>query len=199
VGNWGFYEQYEVGHEMMKRIVILIALLALVGCGRENIVNKKSRQAEELPGVALRRMVLTTPVEDLGFTADEEFPTVYGVLTEWDIDGVTVTIMSLRDGTASLYTTSTFGIIGGEGRESVRHAALGYVKTAEQFGKSGKPVTEFAYPKNGQVFYYLLTYNGVRLVVGEETAIGRGSDPTLPLFGAAQDVMTELRLITEKE
>ena len=183
----------------MKKIVIFMALFALAGCGRENIVNKKSRQAEESPGVGLRRMVLTTPVEELGFTADEEFPTVYGVLTEWDIGDVTVTIMSLRDGTASLYTTSTFGIIGGQGHENVRQAAMHYVKTAEKFDKSGRLVTEFAYPKSGQVFYYLLTYNGVRLVVGEEAAIARGSDHTLPLFGAAQHVMTELRLITEKE
>ena len=142
-------------------------------------------------------MALTTPVDKFGFISDANFPTVYGVLTEWDIDGVTVTVMSMRDGTASLYTTSTFGIIGGQGHESVRQAAASYVKTAEQFVKSGKTVADFAYPKSDQVFYYLLTYDGVQLITGDMTAIEHGPDPTRPLFAAAQDVLTELRLITE--
>jgi hypothetical protein len=49
------------------------------------------------------------------------------------------------------------------------------------------------------VFYYLLTYDGVRQIIGNKAAIERGSDPTRSLFAAAQDVLTELRLITEKE
>src|SRR5690348_12168391 len=132
----------------MKRIAILAAMLAVAGCGRKNTVTKESTKPEESPGVALRQMALTTPVDKLDFSPDADFPTVYGVLTEWDIDGVTATVMSMRDGTASLYTTSTFGIIGGQGHESVRRAAVRYVKTAEQFAKAGKPVTEFAYPKS---------------------------------------------------
>lgn len=123
---------------------------------------------------------------------------VYGVLTEWDIDGVTATVMSMRDGTASLYTTSTFGIIGGQGHESVRQAAARYVKGCEQFADSGKIVTKFSYPKSGEVFYYILTYDGVRQIVGNQAAIERGSDPTRPLFEAAQDVLTKLRLISEQ-
>jgi len=182
----------------MKRITILAAILAVAGCGRENTVTKESTKPEESPGVALRQMALTTPVDKLDFSPDADFQTVYGVLTEWDIDGVTATVMSMRDGTASLYTTSTFGIIGGQGHESVRQAAVRYVKTAEQFAKAGKPVTEFAYPKSDLVFYYLLTYDGIQLVTGDMTAIERGPDPTRPLFAAAQDVLTELRLITEK-
>ncbi len=55
------------------------------------------------------------------------------------------------------------------------------------------------YPESGQVYFYILTYDGVRLCVGDGPAIKSGSDPTRPLFAAAQDVLTELRLITEKE
>ncbi|NLX26088.1 MAG: hypothetical protein GXY61_09060 [Lentisphaerae bacterium] len=182
----------------MKRIATVACILALAGCGKENAVIKESTQSEESPGVGLRRMILATPAGDLSFTPDNEFPKVYGVLTDWRIGERVATIMSLRDGTASLYTTEKFGIIGGQGHESVRQAAVRYVKTAEQFAKTGTPVTEFAYPKNGQVFYYLLAYDSVQLVTGDMTAIERGSDPTRPLFAAAQDVLTELRLITEK-
>ena len=154
---------------------------------------------EGSPSVELRQMALATPASKLGFTSDTDFPKLYGVLTDWDIGGTTATIMSMRDGTASLYTTSTFGIIGGHSHENVRQAATRYVKIGEQFAGSGKPVIEFPYPKSGQVFYYLLTYDGVRKVIGSESAIENGSDPTRELFSAAQDVLTELRLITEKE
>jgi hypothetical protein len=158
----------------------------------------KKQPPEDSPGVELRAMALTTPVSKLGFSPNDDFPLAYGVLTDWDIGGVTATVMAMRDGTASLYTTSTFGIIGGQGHENVRIAAGQYVKLAEQFIKYGKAVNDFMYPKSGQVYFYILTYDGVRLCVGNEDAIEKGSDPTFPLFAAAQDVLTNLRLVTEE-
>lgn len=167
------------------------------------MVNSRKREQTGMPskktGVDLRKMTLTTPVSKPGFSPDSEFPTVYGVLMDWEIGGVTATVMCMRDGTASLYTTSTFGVIGGQGHESVRQAAIRCVKLAEQYVDSSKAVTDFPYPESGQVYFYILTYHGVRLCVGNDPAIKRGSDPTRPLFAAAQDVLTELRLITEKE
>lgn len=159
----------------------------------------KKQPPKDSPGIGLRTMALTTPVSKLGFSSDEDFPLAYGVLTDWDIGGVTATVMSMRDGTASLYTTSTFGIIGGHGHENVRIAADRYVKIAEKFITYGKAVSDFTYPKSGDVFFYILTYDGVRLCVGNEDAINNGSDPTCPLFAAAQDVLTSLRLITETQ
>jgi hypothetical protein len=144
-------------------------------------------------------MVLTTPVSKLKFSSDSYFPTVYGVLTDWDIGAVVVTIMAMRDGTASLYTTSTFAVIGAHGHENIRKAAVRYVKLAEQYIDSSKAVTDFPYPKSNQVYFYILTYDGVRLCVGDELAIELGSDPTRHLFAAAQNVLTELRVITDKE
>ncbi len=150
------------------------------------------------PGMVLRQMALTTPAGELGFSSDSDFPRVYGVLMDWYIGEATATVMSMRDGTASLYTTSTFGIIGGHGHEAVRQAAARYVKLAARYVDSSKVVTEFPYPESGKVYYYLLMYDGVRLCVGDKSEIERGSDPTRPLFAAAQDVLTELRLITER-
>ena len=153
---------------------------------------------EDSPGPELRRMALTTSPQMFGFVSDSAYPTVYGVLTDWNTGGVTATIVSMRDGTASLYTTSTFGIIGGHGHESVRRAVERYVKTAECYVASATPVAEYPYPESGQVFFYILTYSGVRRVAAEIEAVENGADPARPLFAAAQDVLTELRLISEK-
>ena len=64
--------------------------------------------------------MLTTPPARTGGKPTEAFPRVYGILMDWPISGQTATVFSTSSGAASLYTTSTFGIIGGEGHESVR-------------------------------------------------------------------------------
>jgi hypothetical protein len=71
-------------------------------------------------GHDLRLMMLTTPPARTGGKPTEAFPRVYGILMDWPISGQTATVFSTSSGAASLYTTSTFGIIDGEGHESVR-------------------------------------------------------------------------------
>ena len=93
----------------------------------------------------------------------------------------------------------TFGIIGGQGHESVQRAATRYVQTAERFATSAKPAPEFSYPPRGEVFYYLLTYDGVLRLRASESALEQGDDPSRPLFGAAQDVLSELWIVAEKK
>ncbi len=161
-------------------------------------MTESSTHNEESAGARLRQLVLSTPARELGFVADDAIPKVYGVLTEWDVEGVAVTVMCMRDGAASLYTTSTFGIIGGHGHERVRQAAVRCVKLANRFADAGTAATEFPYPKKHEVFFYLLTHDGIPRVRGNLTAMTKGSDPTHPLFAAAQDVLTELRVVAER-
>jgi len=148
-------------------------------------------------GKALRTMILTTEPQKMGFASEQDYPQVYGVLTDWNLGDYTASILSMKDGMASLYTTTTFGIIGGEGHESVREAAKRYVKIAGQYYDQSVPVTDFPYPPRGKVNFYLLTYEGVRLCVGDEAGINKGTDSMRPLFAAAQDVLTALRIVTE--
>ena len=63
-------------------------------------------------GKSLRLLVLNTKPEALGFVADADYPNIYGAIADWRIGDQVATIVALRDGTTSLYTTSTFGIIG---------------------------------------------------------------------------------------
>ena len=164
----------------------------------DKLFRKNKPKPDESPGVGLRKLALTTSAEKLGFTPNESFPNAYGVLTDWEIGENFATIMSMCDGTASLYTNSTFGVIGGQGHERVREAAKHYVKTAEQYINNSQIVTKFPYPPKGQVYFYILTFSGVRLCVGNMQAIENGTDPAYPLFVAAQNTLTELRLSTEQ-
>lgn len=150
-------------------------------------------------GIALRKAMLSKPVSELGFSPDSEFPNVYGILTDWNLDGPIASIVAIRDGTTSLYTTSDYVIVGGHGHERVLQAASRYLSEAQKYSASSEAVTEFPYPQTGKVFYYLLTYDGVRLCIGDEAGIDRRSDPTWPLFTAAQNVLTELRFVAEEQ
>ena len=68
-------------------------------------------------------MMLTTSPQEIGVKPTKEFRRVYGILMDWPIGEQIATVFSSSTGAASLYTTSTFGIIGGEGHETVRAAA----------------------------------------------------------------------------
>jgi hypothetical protein len=181
------------------RIAVVLALVATCGCGKEATVHESNSPSNQSAGPGLRHMILTTDPAKLAFAADADFPVVYGVVVDWPIDNATASIVALRDGTASLYTNSTFGIIGGSGHEKVRSAARACVLLAGDFAKACEPVTDYPYPPDNTVYYYLLTYSGVRRCSVSLSALEGGSDPTYPLFEAAQNVLTQLRLVVEAE
>lgn len=189
---------------MAKRILTAaaITLLVLVGCGGGEAVTQVTPAASpsgspESMGPELREMAISTPPSKLDFTSDADYPTVYGVVVDWPLGDQVVTVLAMRDGTASLYTTSTFGIIGGGGHATVREAASRLVRSAEHYVKAAQPVDSHPCPPEGTAYYYLLTYSGVRRLSGDLAAIEQGADPTADLFFAAQDEITELRNISD--
>lgn len=147
----------------------------------------------------LRTKMLTTPARDFGIQPTKTFPRVYGALMDWPVGDDTATIVSFCDGNASLYTTSTFGVIGGAGHDSVRAAATNFVRTAATHYDTASPAKEYPYPKQRRVRFYLLCFDGVRLIETDEAALKSGKDRCSDLWTEGQRVMTELRLITEKE
>jgi len=149
-------------------------------------------------GRTLRLKMLTTPPAQLGVTPTTEFPRVYGVLMDWPIDDQTATVFSASSGAASLYTTSTFGIIGGEGHEAVRSAAMKFVRAADRYLDAAQSTTEYPYPNAHRVRFYFLTFEGVRLIDTDLASVSNNTGKYTELFGLGQAVLTELRLVTQK-
>jgi hypothetical protein len=146
----------------------------------------------------LRLKMLTTNPTDFGIQVTAEFPKVYGALAEFLIGDNTVTVVSLCDGNASLYTTSTFGVIGGQAHETVRTAATAFVNAAQPYHDAAIATTEFPYPESGRVRFYLLTFSGVRVIDTDLASIEAGSNQYGGLFEKANNVLTELRMTTQK-
>ena len=144
-------------------------------------------------------MMLTTPPKEIGAKPTKEFPRVYAVLIDWPLaDGLIATVVSSSTGAASLYTTSTFGIIGGEGHATVRVAAKALVRAADRHFTAASPTTEFPYPREGHARFYFLTFDGVRVIDTDMATITNGTNKYAELFGLGQAVLTELRVATEK-
>ncbi len=71
---------------------------------------------------------LTRVPEKGSYQSEDE---VSAVVMDWPLGGQTITVLSSSNGDASLYTTATFGIIGGIGHEQVRRAAVAFVGCAQ--------------------------------------------------------------------
>lgn len=143
-------------------------------------------------GRKLRDMALNSAPSD--FQPTPEFPRIFGVLMDWPVGEQTATVFSLFTGDASLYTTSTFGVIGGIGHEAVRTASKSLVRMADAFFEDAVSVTAYPYPHSGRIHFYLLTLTGVRLIDADKADVEGGGDRYTPLFAAAQEVLTRLRL-----
>jgi len=149
-------------------------------------------------GRALREMMLSTPAKKTGAKPTKEFPRIYGVLMDWPIGEQTATVFSTSAGAASLYTTSTFGILGGEAHETVRKAAMNFVRAADRCFDGSTQTMEFPYPTGDRVRFYFLTFDGVRVIDTDMASIKNRTSKCAELFGLGQAVLTELRLVTEK-
>ncbi len=161
--------------------------------------NQPSRKNPADAGKELRLMMLATQAKEVGIQPSKRFPRVYGVMMDWPLGAQTVTVVSMCDGTASIYTTSTFGVIGGIGHESVRTAATNFVTTAERHYDSATPTKDYPYPQPGHVRFYLMCYEGVRVIDADEAEVKTAQSDFSDLWIAAQNVMTELRLITQQQ
>ena len=145
----------------------------------------------------LRANILASRAGDLGIKESSDCRRVWGVVVDWPVGDQIATVVALCDGNASLYTTSTFGVLGGVGHSDVRRAAVALVRDADRFHADGKATTDRSYPSAGRIRFHLLAFDGVRVVEDDQKSIEAGKNRYSALFGRAQDVLTELCKVTE--
>jgi hypothetical protein len=160
---------------------------------------KDTPPADDEGSIGLRRLVLSTSPADLGLTVDADPERVYGVLMETGYDAAVVTIVSLIDGTTSMYFSTGGGTIGAGEQEPVAEATRAFVAMAQVFVGQTEPTTSFDLPDLGRVRFQLLTVGGSRTAEADENDLGFGRHALSPLFHAGQDVVTEIRLLSEQQ
>ncbi len=157
--------------------------------------SSKKSPAESMRELRLKQ--LTTKPRDFGQNSTPEFPHVCAIVMDWPINSVIVTVVARSTGDASLYTTGTFGVIGGIGHETVRNAAKTCVRVGDKHFEHAASTKQYPYPKAGQIRFYLIGYDEVRVVDADEEAVRTGKDKCSELNAAMQHLVGELRSITE--
>jgi hypothetical protein len=147
----------------------------------------------------LRNMALTLSPDQIGIAQSPEYPHVWGVLMETGYPQVLVTLVSLADGTASLYFGHGGGVIGGGEHASVQQAVQAFIASAEEYHAELVPTSEFPLPDVGRVKFYLLTFSGVLTADADEDDLGDGGHDLSDLFYAGHNVIAQLRQISEGE
>lgn len=180
---------------LRRLIAAFVVLFASLGL---HAVPYVERPSHEGMGRQLRHTFLDNPAAKVHASANGNFLPVFGVAMDWPVRNGTVTVISASDGTASIYTTSAFFIIGGGFHPEARKAASRFVSLANRHIDEALPTSDYPYPAAGKVRFYLLTYYGVRVIEADLNAIEEGSSRFRRLFGAGQDVITELRLLVQK-
>ena len=181
------------------RNIAIVAALVLVGLG---IAYFFTTQASQRPGSAaspydtylgLRNSALKAGRAKFGLppTAAPNVP--WGAVMDWGMDNGTATVVAYSDGSASVYLSSGGGFIGGKSHEAVRKAAEKMVAAAAECRQQTHATTTYPLPQQGEVFFYLLTDEGVFTASASEQELMGGHHPLSRLGGAAQNVITEYR------
>jgi hypothetical protein len=119
----------------------------------------------------------------------------FTVLMEIGFPTATATVVASSAGDGSLYLTSGGGVIGGIGHENVRTAAIEMVNTAATHQQTMTATTEFPYPAEGRVRFYVRTREAVYTAEASKEELSEKKDALWPLFYAGHQVLTQLRTI----
>jgi hypothetical protein len=182
----------------MKRVFLIVILFVwpLIVMSQTNNPLQKSG-AEVMR--ELRKKILSASAAEMGLKPTQDYPRVFTALMDWPLGTNIISVYGACSGDASIYTTSTFGVIGGIGHENVRNAAHQFVKIAETHYNDAVPTKDFPCPKPGHIFFYLVCFDGVRTIDVTEESLRTGKTKCVDLGNAAQQLITELRLTTEKK
>jgi hypothetical protein len=81
----------------------------------------------------------------------------------------------------------------------VRTAAKNLVREADRYFGDSVSTRDLSYPSHDHVRFFLATFGGLRLIETDLASLSKRRSKYSSLFDAGQDVMTQFRLIWEKE
>ena len=176
----------------MKYLIITLILIGAMLPAMNHADENKEGSA------GLREMVFNLKPDKIGLTKETFKHPVWGMVMETGLPEGYYTLVSLADGTTSLYFSNGGGIIGGGEHENVRKASGHFLTGAQHFYKKANKVTTHPAPNDGEVKFYFLTFDNTLMYSAPENKLGNDKDDLSGLFYAAHGVISELREIQEK-
>ena len=145
----------------------------------------------------LRSQALAMTPEALGLDGASAPPVLVALMENSGPEGVVVSLVAVADGTASLYFSNGGGRIGAGTYPAVAERARAFVEACGTHFDEVQPAAEAPLPGSGEVRFHLVTREGLRGAGAPEEELGRGGHPLSPLFFAAHELITAMRLQAE--
>jgi hypothetical protein len=145
----------------------------------------------------LRQQILHLDPASVGMARESESSPVWGGMLEMGYPNATVSFVCLRDGTTSMYTSSGGGIIGAGEHAAVVSANTAFLAVLVDHLAVLRPDSSESVPAKGCVVLRALTYDGQRIFEADKDDVFRSGGVLAPVFAAANEVITQLRLLDE--
>jgi hypothetical protein len=144
-------------------------------------------------------MVFAVDPQTLTFRSDAHVHGAWCCVIDFGQSSGTETLVCIADGTVSLYTSSGGGVLGAGGHDAVWDAAGRLLETAAGAVPYLRVVDEPPpLPAASRVRLSVRTFDGTLSDEVPEETLQRGRHLLSPFYAAAQDVLTEVRLTTER-
>lgn len=194
----------------MKLIVIIgsiiFILIIVFACNRKkkyneegentSLAEKRSTDKNVYPELREQALNITSEMLELDISSEKE---IYGIIMDWNMGNVIVTVISFKTGDASIYLSTGQGYIGGIGHKTITNAAKNFIQSGERIlPKANKTDNKDIIKKTGVGFYFL-TKSGKYYIEDDFSSIENGKSDLLELFEAGNEVITEYRLISDKK
>jgi hypothetical protein len=187
-------------------VLVLITFLGLFAFKGKVQEKEKVSQSERVqktkiannPYHGLRTQAINTTLDQLQLKLDLD-KDVYGIIMDWNMGNAIVTVISFQTGDASVYMSTGQAFIGGYAHETIIKAAKQFVNAGEEFFPKAIKTEKTAPTNEKKVNFYLLTKSGRYYIEDDFSKIKNNTSDLVGLFEAANQVITEYRLMTEKK
>jgi hypothetical protein len=130
----------------------------------------------------LREQVFSLPAYEAGVSPAPGHEHVWSVLMETGYPEAVASLVTIADGTTSLYFSSGGGVIGAGDHAAVREAAAVFIAAADANVNAFLPAAEHPLPDTGRVRFYVRTFDGLLTAEADEDDLGENRHHLSPLF-----------------
>jgi hypothetical protein len=145
----------------------------------------------------MRERVFSMPPGEIGLEPGPGHRSVWCVLMEMiRPNKAVVSLVTIADGTTSLYFSSGGGIIGAGQHATVREESDRFIALIDEHVEAFAPTEDHPMPEIGRVRFYVRTFDGLRTAEADERELGEQRHSLSPLFLAGHSVIAAVREAT---
>lgn len=188
---------------MSKAVLFFLIAGSLIACGQtaepaapqpDYSLKRDTTKADPHIYPALRNMALNMTPAQLNLELPSTGTQVFGLVMDWNIGNIMVTLTAFATGDASLYINNGSGIRGGIQDPVIAEKAKIFVTHAQQYlDKATAADTSAPLPAASDIRLYLLTNKGRFLLKEQIGDFENESSPWLNLFLDGNTLITALR------